>query len=176
MCREGELLSAAQLLWVNLVTDGLPAMALVFTSSKAAANGKARGGNRDAPIISRRDLLRILVIGVCVATATLLSTLIDPEGGVDERCGGRRTGTLALTAMILAEMTNALSSSPQPLANPWLVLAVSLSVLLHFAITRLSWLQDAFGVCPLSLKEWVQCAGLGIPLLIVDAMLFKQQQ
>ena len=58
-----------------------------------------------------------------------------------------------------------------PLTNPYLILAILLSVFLHMMILYVPFLATIFGVAPLSLHEWGLVMAFSIPVILVDEVL-----
>ena len=83
------------------------------------------------------------------------------------------------TSLVVIEMLNAmnaLSSSEslitQPLwKNMWLVAAITLSMVLHFLLLYIPFLQSLFGIVPLNLNEWTAVLGISAPIILIDEVL-----
>jgi Ca2+-transporting ATPase len=58
-----------------------------------------------------------------------------------------------------------------PWANPWLLLAVSLSIAQHLAILYVPSLAAIFGVAPLSSEEWLAVLACSVPVVLLDEVL-----
>jgi Ca2+-transporting ATPase len=58
-----------------------------------------------------------------------------------------------------------------PLTNPYLILAIMLSVFLHMMILYVPFLATIFGVAPLSLYEWGLVMAFSMPVILVDEVL-----
>merc|ERR1719249_352629 len=156
-----EALIPVQLLWVNLVTGGLPATALSFNPPDLDIMEKPPRG-ADETLITPWLFFRYMVIGVYVGAATVGSSsywfLFDPTGpqmsfwqltnhmqcyGSPEDFKGisceifqaPEAMTMALSVLVMIEMSNALNSVSEnqslivmpPWANPYLLLAMGLS-------------------------------------------------
>ncbi|MFB6108219.1 MAG: cation-translocating P-type ATPase [Haloplanus sp.] len=153
---EALVLTPVMLLWVNLVTDGLPALAL-------GADPKAEGildrppRPRDEAVIDRRTVASILTIGAATTAVGLgvFFAALDRSSLVVAQ-------TRLFTFVVVAEMVVIQvirSRFDQPLlSNPWLVAAVagSLSLQLLVLYTPLS---GAFGVVSPSLESWAWLGG-----------------
>jgi Ca2+-transporting ATPase len=154
-------LNAVQILYVNLATDGLPALALsVDPPERDLMRRPPR--SRGAGIFNRRVVTLISVGGAWSALVTLsmfswaLST-------------GRRLAeamTMTLVTLVLVELLKGFSFRSdrhsvleEPFANKWLNLAVLWEIVLLVGVINLPWLQDAFGTTSLSPVEWVIVAG-----------------
>ncbi len=84
--------------------------------------------------------------------------------------------TLALSVLVVIEMLNALNSLSenqsllvmQPWKNIWLLLAVALSMVQHFAILHIPFLAGVFQISPLSVAEWAVVFKISFPVLLLD--------
>ena len=212
-----EGLSPVQLLWVNLVTDGLPATALGFNPADVDVMTRPPR-HRTTPLISPWIFFRYCVIGAYVGFATVgvfawwylfddsgdhtLVTFhqlthwprctdwadfkVDQVYGMDgDPCtyfteGGKiKASTLSLTVLVVIEMLNALNALSEdgslvqlpPWRNPWLVLAIAGSILIHCGILYVPQLADIFGVVPLSLHDWYTVVAWSAPVIFIDEAL-----
>jgi len=159
-------LLAIQILWINLVTDGLPAIALSLEPiEKDAMARKPRekgasiwGGARvflvEAPILVTASCLGLFVLAL--------------------RAGRLSEGqTLVFTMLVMAESMIAFSarSLHKPVvsrlfSNRWLVGIVLLTLSLHIAILYVPFLSALFHVAPLPLSDWLLVTGLALLLFV----------
>ncbi|EFX02896.1 endoplasmic reticulum calcium P-type ATPase [Grosmannia clavigera kw1407] len=176
-----EALIPVQLLWVNLVTDGLPATALSFNPPDHDIMRRAPR-KRDEPLIGGWLFFRYLVIGTYVGLATVAGyAWCFPEIGcamfADDRA--KAASTVSLSILVVIEMLNAmnaLSSSESLLTLPlWknmmLVYAVALSMALHFALLYTPFLQTLFSILPLNWTEWAAVMAISAPVIFIDEIL-----
>jgi Ca2+-transporting ATPase len=160
----GLALTPLQILWINLVTDGLPALALALGPSE-------RDLMRQPPIepgesIFARGLGRVILrIGV-VFGALVVALMV-----VAARLG-RPWQTMAFTTLCLAQLGHALSAgSDRPLwrtpvlANPWLVGAVLGSTALQMMLLYFRPMARFIGVAPLSAIELAACGGVSLTFM-----------
>ncbi|KAF6002974.1 hypothetical protein F1559_001823 [Cyanidiococcus yangmingshanensis] len=170
-----EILTPAQLLWVNLITDGLPATALSFNPTDSTAMRRPPR-RRDEPFLQNRrglggDLARYLAIGTYVGFACVLGY----HGFADDAVRAR---SVAMSVLVTAEMGNALNAISETesillrpsilLGNLWLLGAVAASMALQLLVLESPLTQTAFGVQPLSLSDWVFIFGVSVPVIAVD--------
>ncbi|GMH23102.1 hypothetical protein Nepgr_024945 [Nepenthes gracilis] len=95
------------------------------------------------------------------------------------RAGKVKAKTLSLSTLVAIEMFNSLNALSEdqslltvtPWANPWLLLAMSVSFGLHFLILYLPALAHIFNTVPLSLSEWLLVLAVAFPVIIVDEIL-----
>ncbi|XP_044714858.1 e1-E2 ATPase domain-containing protein [Hirsutella rhossiliensis] len=185
-----EALIPVQLLWVNLVTDGLPATALSFNPPDGDIM-KRQPRKRDEPLIGGWLFLRYLIIGTYVGLATLSRfhhcSADFPEIGCEMFSNdmAKAGSTVSLSILVVIEMfnaMNALSSSESLLTLPlWknmmLVYAIALSMALHFALLYIPFLQGLFAILPLNWMEWKAVVLISAPVILVDEVLkfFERQ-
>ena len=93
--------------------------------------------------------------------------------------GKQLPSTLSLSVLVVIEMFNALNalSEDQSLlkigifGNPWLLYAITGSIVLHCGILYIPFLRAIFGTAPLGLKEWALVVGFSFPVVIIDELL-----
>lgn len=174
-------LLAVQILWINLVTDAGPALALGL--DPPSADLMARRPRRPTDrVIDQRMQAGIVVIGLTMALAALTMLDLGLQGGLlggDGDLATARTG--AFTVLVLAQLFNTFnarsdteSALPQVFANRWVLAAVALSLALQVAVVHLGFLQEAFGTAPLSLTDWVVAAALASSVVwVAEARKFR---
>lgn len=184
LCGLPEALTPIQLLWVNLVTDGLPATALSFNKP---AKGIMRETPRelDEPIVSRRLFVRYLIVGLYVGLCTVISSLwwfsengytwdelrniadCKKEKAVcDVLLNPETARAIALSTLVFVEMFNALNCLSEsasllvtrPMTNPWLIMAIASSIFLHLMIMYIPIFASTFGITPLGVPSEVLAA------------------
>ena len=158
-------LLATQILWINLVTDGAPALALgMDPADPDVMNHPPRPRNEGA--ITRRMWAGIFFIGSIMAVGTLLVFDASLSGGLIEGARDMRFAqTMAFTTLMMFQLFNVLNARSDEASafrgffqNPWLWGAIALSLILHFAVIYLPFLQSAFSTTSLSAVDWMQCA------------------
>lgn len=169
-------LIAIQILWVNLLTDGLPALALGRDSiDKNVMTSKPR--KKDSNIIERRDLLQILFEGIIITSVVIgLFFWYLKMGSVIY------AQTIAFSALVIAELFNSVSYSLDNRSlfsfglfrNKYLWLAVIASVLLQ--LLSVYYLNGLFETTGLALFDWLVIAIAGSVILIIKEpiKLFKK--
>jgi len=163
---------AAQLLWVNLVTDSGPALALgVDPPVGDMMAGKPRRSTDR--LIDRRMWLDMAELGLAVALATLLTIDLYLPGGLiegDEDLANARTAgftVLVFASLFVSLISRSATASAfrQLFANRWLWAAIGLSALLQVAVVHLAFLNVAFATVPLSLEQWGVCVAMASGVL-----------
>jgi len=158
-------LLATQILWINLVTDGAPALALgVDPPDEGLMRRPPRPpGER---VITPRMWWSILASGAIMAAGTLLVLDASLPGGLIPGTGTLRYGqTMAFTTLMLFQLFNVFNSRSDErsafvglFANHWLWGAMALSLALQFLVLYVPALQQAFGTVPLTFVDWGRCA------------------
>jgi P-type Ca2+ transporter type 2C len=165
-------LLATQILWINLVTDGAPALALGVDPAEA-------GTMREPPrprgegVITPRMWAGILFVGVVMATGTLLVLDACLPGGLIEGNGTiAYAQTMAFTTLTMFQLFNVFNARSDErsafsglFANPWLWAAVGLSLLLHAGVVYVPVLRQAFSTTSLGAGDWLVCAAMASSVL-----------
>jgi Ca2+-transporting ATPase len=165
-------LLATQLLWINLITDSGPALAMGVDpeTEDVMARAPRRAGE---PAIDGAMWRGVVEMGFVMALVTLLTIDMQLPGGLIE---GSHTldeaRTAGFTVLVLAQLFNCFSARSETVsafrhlfANSWLWGAVALSVLLQVAVVHLHPLNVAFGTMPLSAEQWLLCVAMGSVVL-----------
>ncbi|WP_340121643.1 cation-translocating P-type ATPase [Methylobacter svalbardensis] len=165
-------LLATQLLWINLITDSGPALAMgVDPPADDLMARKPR--HISERLIDARMWANVIQTGVVIAVVTLLTIDIYLPGGLIEGtydlATARTAGFTVLVFTSLFTCFNARSDTTSAFThlfvNPWLWGAVALSVLLQVAVVNLDLLNLAFGTVPLALDQWLLCVGMASVVL-----------
>jgi Ca2+-transporting ATPase len=165
-------LLATQLLWINLVTDGAPALALgVDPADEGVMNAPPRPSGE--PVITRRMWFGIIFVGAVTATGTLLVLDASLPGGLIEGVRDmRHAQTMAFTTLVffsLFTIFGARSDERSALhgifSNKWMWGALLLSITLQAAVIYVPFLQQAFSTVGLSSGDWARCAAVGSSIL-----------
>jgi Ca2+-transporting ATPase len=175
-------LLAAQLLWINLITDGPPALALGIEPKDADVMSR-RPRRRGAGVIGTADWIRIGGVGVVMMVGTLavldayypggLFTLYassDKPNPTDESYAR----TMAFTTLMMFQLFNVYNSRSGHrsafvglFSNAWLHGAVGLSLLAQFLVVYAPFMQAAFHTVPLTFGDWMVATAVGATLVIV---------
>jgi Ca2+-transporting ATPase len=165
-------LLATHLLWINLVTDGAPALALGVDPADAGVMHEPPRA-RDEGVITPRMWAGIAFVGAIMAAGTLLVLDASLPGGLIEGSGTMRYAqTMAFTTLVffsLFTVFNARSDERSAFiglfANTWLWAAMLASLVLQAAVVYLPFLQQAFSTVSLSLGDWLLCAAVASSVL-----------
>jgi Ca2+-transporting ATPase len=165
-------LLATQILWINLITDGAPALALGLDPADPDVM-------RQPPrpvgsgVITRRMRFGIAFVGIIMAAGTLLVLDFGLPGGLIEGSGDLPYArTMAFTTLVLFQLFNALNARSDERSafhrlfrNPWLRVAIPLSLALQVLVVYAPFLQPAFGTVALSLGDWLVCIAIASSVL-----------
>ncbi len=161
-----------QLLWINLVTDGLPALALA--TDPIDPDVLTRPPRRqDAQLIDRAFLQRIAFTGVLTAGVALIAFAY--EFYADNNVADARNA--AFSALVIAELLRAFGARSEVLtvvqvglfSNMRLVVIVAVSFALQVLIHHLPMLETTFGTEPISMAQCIAWTVLGsIPLIVLE--------
>ena len=157
-------LLATQILWINMVTDGPPALAL---GVDPADEGLMRQPPRPVgeSVITPRMWRGIAFVGVIMAAGTLFVLDASLSGGFVEGSGTLPYAqTMAFSTLMLFQIFNVINARSDErsafvhlFTNYWLWIAVGLSIALQVAVVYLPFLQRAFGTVSLSGEDWLRC-------------------
>ncbi|WP_160033616.1 calcium-translocating P-type ATPase, SERCA-type [Paenibacillus sp. An7] len=165
-----------QILWVNLVTDGLPAMALgVDQAEKDLMEHKPRSAKEN--IFARRlgwkIISRGVLIGLCTLAAFWITLRIDPHNPAHLV----KAQSVAFATLVMAQLIHVFDCRSSrsifhrnPLQNKYLVFAVISSVVLLLGVMYTPQLQPIFKTTALDLREWaLVIVAAGIPTFLLGA-------
>jgi P-type Ca2+ transporter type 2C len=165
-------LLATQILWLNLITDSWPALAMGIDppTDDVMARKPRRLTER---VIDARMWRGVLEIGLVVALASLLTMdLFLPGGLIEGHDALPLARTAGFTVLVIAHLFNCFNARSETISafhhlfvNPWLWAALALSAALQVAVVHVPFLNIAFGTVPLSLHQWLVCVAMGSSVL-----------
>jgi magnesium-transporting ATPase (P-type) len=166
-------LLAVQLLWLNLVTNGIQDVALAFEPGEGEElRHKPRPPQESIfnRLMIERVLLSALVIGS--VAFVLFQSLLQRGFSLDEA----RNGTLML--MVLFENIHVFNSRSEslstfrhnPLRNPLLLFGTLAAQLIHIAAMYTPWISDVLHIQPISPQHWLELLGFALSVLVVMEM------
>jgi len=167
-------LIAIQILWVNLLTDGLPGLALGLDPyDKDIMKKKPR--RRDGNIMSKDIIHNILIVGVVMCVGVLLMfRYYGAEIGMNLANLGSnapKAQTIAFTTLIMFQLFNVLTYRAKNFridvrTSKFLIGSVIISVLLQFAVLYTP-LNIAFKTIPLNWLDWLKIIATSSTLFII---------
>ena len=165
-------LLATQILWINLVTDGAPALALGVDPADPGTMRQAPRP-RGEGVITRRMWAGILLVGAVMAAGTLIVLDAALPGGLIAGSGSLGYAqTMAFTTLVMFQLFNVLNARSDEqsafaglFSNHWLWAAIGLSLLLHVGVIYLPFLAQAFSTVSLSALDWLGCMAVASSVL-----------
>jgi len=165
----GSPLTAIQLLWLNLLTDGAPALALGLEKGDPDIMEQPPRPARE-PIINRFMLAGIVVQTIAITAVVLAAYYIG------DRVWGSSSlaQTMAFVTLSASELVRAYTSRSERaslfrlgvFSNKYMQYAVLLSIVLLLGVVYVPFCQPIFDTVPLGVREWV----VVLPLLLVPAV------
>ncbi len=168
----GEPLLPTQLLWINLVTDGLPAIALGL--DPAVPGIMSLPPDRGRELLSPPRLLRILGQGSILAVATLAVAIY---GHYLKGADWEYVRTLMFTTLVTVQLLHAFNVRAEGPGvrvvgfggNRTLLIAVLVPVILQLGVVYTSFGNQLFSTVPIDAIEWLVIIGLTVASFLVVA-------
>ena len=174
-------LLAAQLLWINLVTDGPPALALGVDPKDPDAMER-RPRRSGSGILLGEDWIRLGCVGALMMIGTLavldayypggLLTLFA-QGGGPNAADEAHARTMAFTTLMMFQLFDVYNCRSRRrsafrgfLENKWLLVAVAFALGTHILVVYVPVLQPAFHTVPLSMTDWLVATAVSSTLLV----------
>jgi len=163
-------LVAVQLLWLNLVTNGIQDVALAFEPAEGDELRRAPRSPHE-PIFNRLMVERVVISAIVIGSIAFIvfQWLLGKGYSLIEA----RNGTLLL--MVLFENIHVFNSRSEtlsalrhnPLRNPILLIGTIAAQLIHIGAMYTPWLKDVLRIQPVSLELWLELLGMALTVLIV---------
>lgn len=170
-------LLATQILWINLLTDTGPALALGVEPVDADVMKRAPR-SASSRLVGRSMVGSIMLFGTTMAGATLL--MVDaklPGGLIEGHSDLREARTVGFTVLVVAQLFNAFNARSETrsafsglTSNPWLLATIAISAALQVMVVHIGFLNGAFNTTPLSLVDWMWCTVAGSAVLWVGEL------
>ena len=174
-------LLAAQLLWINLVTDGPPALALGVDPKDPDAMER-RPRRSGSGILLGEDWIRLACVGALMMVGTLavldayypggLFTLFA-QGSGPNAADEAHARTMAFTTLMMFQLFDVFNCRSRRrsafmgfLENKWLLAAIAFALGAHLLVIYVPVLQMAFHTVPLSTTDWLVATAVSSTLLI----------
>lgn len=167
-------LFAVQLLWLNLVTNGIQDIALAFEKGEPGVLAR-RPRPPHERLFERRMITQVLVTGIYMGGAAFAFYAWSLDRGMPEPMARN----LLLLLMVMFENMHALNARSETrsvfsipfAANPFLIIAIVAAQGLHIAAMYVPGLNDVLGLQPVALTDWLMVAAVAASLLIVGEIL-----
>jgi potassium/sodium efflux P-type ATPase len=170
-------LLATQILWINLLTDTGPALAMGVDPPPPDVMRHPPRRLTDR-VIDREMQLGVVFVGLVMALATLATIDLKLPGGLIEGSAGLvEARTAGFTVLVLAQLFNCFNSRSDRTSafrglftNRWLWAAIALSFALQLLVVHLPLLNRAFGTTPLTAGDWALCVAMASSVLWADEL------
>jgi len=197
ICGLAAPLKSSHILWINLITDSLPALALGVDKNDGAGLMRQAPRKAKESLFARGGLACTLFYGALIAAVSLTAFLTVPctllhignesvtlrglTGILQDRAVLSKAQTYAFTVLGMSQLFHAVGMRDTQksffrmnhLENKLMIAACGLGFLLQFVVTELPFLIKAFGTSPLSGNEWMHLSVLAaMPLLAHEVMAF----
>ena len=172
-------LLATQILWINLVTDSGPALAMGVDPSVEDVMGRPPRKPTDR-VIDATMWSGVLLLGAVMAVSALATLDVFLPGGLIDIAGLSTDGlptarTAAFSTLVLAQLFNTLNSRSETVSalrhlfvNKWLWGAIALGAVLQVAVVEVPVLQTAFSTTSLDPAHWAIVVAMASLVLWVD--------
>ena len=168
------ILLPVQILWMNLVTDGMTAVALGMEKAEKGIMHRPPRASNEA-FLQLRGIIMIVLLGGYIGGATLWIFHHYLISGLPQTQAVALAQTAAFTAIIILEKMNVFNyrSLRAPIyalgffSNGWLIAAWTITVSLQVAAVYVPFLQDALHTVPLGWKDWLLIFEVSVPIFVV---------
>jgi len=170
-------LLATQILWINLLTDTGPALAMGVDPETEDVMGRPPRSVTER-VIDARMWAGVMLVGLVMAAVTLLTIdLYLPGGLIDGTQSLDNARTAGFTVLVLAQLFNCFNARSETtsafhriFANRWLWAAIGASLVLQLAVVHAPFLSPAFGTSPLTPQQWLVCLAMASAVLWVNEL------
>ncbi len=170
----GKPFTAIAILWVNIIMDGPPAMALGV--DRAASDTMLRRPRPRTERILTRSRWTAVGISAAVMALGTLAVLEWAPGGATAAGVASVGGTMAFNTFVLFQFFNILNARHDTrsvfhrdtLGNRWLGVSLAAVVLLQIAVTPVGFMQQLFDATSISAGQWLVCTAIASSVLWVE--------
>jgi len=167
-----------QILMMNLLTDGLPALGLGSENAEDDVMKRKPRNPKDNPI-NKSMLLLIILFGISMGLGTLFVFRLYIDAGINY------AQTMAFTTLVMFEMFAVLSARSFKAfkgisftANKWLTLGIFSSISIQLAVIYIGPLQKLFGTTAIGIKDWgiiLAVSSLGFIIMELSKILIREK-
>jgi Ca2+-transporting ATPase len=161
-------------LWVNIIMDGPPAMALGVDAGDDDIMKRAPRPLNER-ILTRPRWVAVGLAAVTMAIGTLL-VLVWAPGGAPTAGTATVAGTMAFNTFVLFQFFNILNARSDvrsaftraTFSNKWLWISLAGVILLQIAVTHVGFVQSLFETTDISLSQWLVCVVVASSVLWIE--------
>lgn len=172
----------AQLLWINLVTNGLQDVALAFEPGEKGIINRPPRETKEG-IMSRLLIERTIIVGLLISAGVVYNFIASLNAGDSLE----KARTVAVTTMVFFQFFQAWNSRSEyqtifkinPLSNPFLFFSMIAAFLAQLSVIYVPALQWIFRTEPISMNEWLQILMVSVTVVLVvevDKWLRRRKQ
>ncbi|WFS12149.1 cation-translocating P-type ATPase [Rhodococcus aetherivorans] len=173
----GAPFTALQILWVNIIMDGPPALALGVDPTEPGTMSRPPRPAHER-LLSRDRLRRILGLGIVMTAGTVAVLHYAPQWFPESAGDPLFATTLAFTTFVFFQVFNLLNVrselgsvfSLQTLTNHSIWIALVVVVVLQVCVVQTTFLQGFFDTTALTSQQWALAVGVGSSVLWVDEL------
>jgi Ca2+-transporting ATPase len=162
------IVTAVQILWVNLGTDVLPALALGLEPPEDGIMDRPPRNPKER-IISFNHFINWLITGLIIGGGTFLIFLLNNNDLLKAR-------TMAFCVLVFYQLVNVFNCRHEtkslfnikPFSNKYLIIAVTVSLVLQVIVVQIPFLQTIFKTTSLTFMEWGSVVMLSLTILVYD--------
>ena len=166
--------TAIAILWVNIIMDGPPAMALGVDAGDDDIMKRAPRPLTER-ILTRPRWVAVGLAAVTMAIGTLL-VLVWAPGGAPTAGTATVAGTMAFNTFVLFQFFNILNARSDvrsaftraTFSNKWLWISLAGVILLQIAVTHVGFVQSLFETTDISLSQWLVCVVVASSVLWIE--------
>jgi Ca2+-transporting ATPase len=160
----------AQLLWINLVTNGLQDVALAFEPGEKGVI-KRRPRDPKEGIMNRLLIERTVLVGLVIS----IGVVFNFTTSVNDGSSLEKARTVAVTTMVLFQFFQAWNSRSEhqsiftinPLSNPFLFVSMIAAFLAQLAFVYVPALQWVFRTEPITTTDWIRIVAVSLSVVLV---------
>jgi Ca2+-transporting ATPase len=160
----------AQILWLNLVTNGLQDVALAFEPAEEGVLDRPPRNPKEG-VLSGLMIQRTFLVGIVLAAGTVFMFVSELNAGASLE----KARTVALTTMVFFQFYQAFNCRSErqsifkvPLmSNPFLFLSMVAAFFAQLAVLYVPFLQWIFRTVPLTITEWAEIAVVTVTVVVV---------
>jgi Ca2+-transporting ATPase len=172
----------AQLLWINLVTNGLQDVALAFEPGEKNVLGRPPRNPKEG-IMNRLLIERTILVGLIISAGVIYNFFTALQAGDSLE----KARTVAVTTMVFFQFFQAWNSRSEiqsvfrinPMSNPFLFYSMIAAFLAQLSVIYVPALQWVFRTEPISTNEWIQILLVSATVIIAveaDKWMRRQKQ